>query len=101
MSLWCRKDLVLVRLLNARSQVERAFNSFLDGTFNTPPLFSGDNTRASVASYRRVLTGLQPEQWGRILDSVGLQDEHRNHVDRDNLSILSTYREGLADFGSP
>ena len=73
--------------------------SFLHGTFKPPPQFSGVNTRSSIETFRGVVVGLQPAQWERILDSP--DEQHLNHADRDDLAILSAYRGGLADFGSP
>ena len=77
--------------------------SFMSGTFKTPPLFSSDETWSSMETFwRDVFVGLQPTQWVRILDPLGILDEQDiNHVDQYDCAILSAYRGGLADFGSP
>lgn len=56
-----------------------------------------------METFRRdVFVGLQPAQWVRILDPLGIPDEQDiNHADQYDRAILSAYRGGLADFGSP
>ena len=89
--------------LNAHSQVECAFMSFMSGTFKTPPLFSSDEMWSSMETFRcDVFVGLQPVQWVCVLDLLGILDEQDiNHADQYDRAILSAYRGGLADFGSP
>jgi hypothetical protein len=67
----CRNALVLAAYseLNAYSQVERAFKSFIDGTFKAPPQFSNEFTWQSLEDFRVVLARLEPEHWCYDKDS--------------------------------
>ena len=87
--------------MNAHSQVKRAFTSFRDGTFKAPPQFSSYETWSSIEAFHKVIVQLQPTQWERILESLGSPDEQLDNMDQDELALISTYRGGLADFGSP
>ncbi|KAN0140687.1 hypothetical protein V8E53_001514 [Lactarius tabidus] len=82
--------------------VERTFKSFRDGTFRVPLQFSNEYTWQAIESFCKLLANLQPEQWGHILNSLGVQDkQHSNHMDHNDFKVLSMYRGGLVNFGSP
>ena len=50
-----------------------------------------------METFRRdIFVGLQPAQWVRILDPLGIPDEQDiNHADQYDRAILSAYRGGL------
>lgn len=89
-------------MCNVYSQVERAFKSFILGTYKAPTAFSNENVWGSMEDFRGMLLELNDDHWGRILDSLGLQDDqYGNQVEMDDLSTLSAYRGGLVGFDSP
>ncbi|KAI9429815.1 hypothetical protein H4582DRAFT_1825696 [Lactarius indigo] len=80
--------------------VERAFKTFVKGTFKDPPQFSNENTWRSINDFRASLLRLDTERWDRILGALGASDVLGADPDA-GLSTLSAYRGDLLSFTSP
>ncbi|KAI9430663.1 hypothetical protein H4582DRAFT_1823707 [Lactarius indigo] len=80
--------------------VERAFKTFVKGTFKDPPQFSNENTWCSINDFRASLLHLDTERWDRILGALGASDVLGADPDV-GLSTLSAYRGDLLSFTSP
>ncbi|KAI9465236.1 hypothetical protein BJY52DRAFT_1183821 [Lactarius psammicola] len=78
--------------------VERAFKSYIGGTFSGPLQFSNENVWRSMHDFRESLLRLDFERWDHILGALGLKTEHRAkpaHLEYADLDTLSAYRGGL------
>ncbi|KAH9029754.1 hypothetical protein EDB83DRAFT_2229847, partial [Lactarius deliciosus] len=80
--------------------VERAFKTFVKGTYKDPPQFSNENTWRSINDFRESLLRLDAERWDRVLGA--LRPSNVLGADPDaGLSTLSAYRGDLVSFASP
>ncbi|KAH8979320.1 hypothetical protein EDB86DRAFT_3108055 [Lactarius hatsudake] len=74
--------------------VERAFKTFVKGTYKDPPQFSNENTWRSINDFRESLLRLDAERWDRVLGA--LRPSNVLGADPDaGLSTLSAYRGDL------
>ncbi|KAH9051366.1 hypothetical protein EDB83DRAFT_2397699 [Lactarius deliciosus] len=80
--------------------VERAFKTFVKGTYKDPPQFSNENTWRSINDFRESLLRLDAERWDRVLGALRPSNVLGANPDA-GLSTLSAYRGDLVSFASP
>ncbi|KAF8257927.1 hypothetical protein EI94DRAFT_1708464, partial [Lactarius quietus] len=73
--------------------VERAYKSFIMGTYKLPTQFSNENVWRTMDEYHKCLLQLSAGQWAQILDSLGLQDYSERPIKA--IRILGRPDDGL------